>query len=123
MKHGPVQVAIVAPADAPKDPALQLVQDPAVPREYLPAGQMAGFTEPVGHAYPAGHGPSHVVSVWALFTPKYPAPHPVQAPAPTADHFPAGHTAAVGDVEPTTQKYPAAHWAVQVFAVWASTSP
>ncbi len=111
------------PWDAPKYPSSQLVQEVENAREYLPVGQMTGSPVPEGHAYPAGHVPVHVLLVWAVVLPKYPAVHAVQAPAPAADHCPKGHTAAVELEDPATQKYPAVHRPVHVGPICALTSP
>jgi hypothetical protein len=72
---------------------------------------------------PAGQGPVQAFEVRAVVAPYLPDGHGVQTDAPTPEYWPAGHAAAVADVDPGAQMYPAAHWPEQVTTVCPLVAP
>ncbi len=132
----PVQRALVMPDTAPYRPAAQLLQTPAPPKLYCPAGHTiaVALVQPAAHACPALHSPVHDDDTRPLMAPYVPAGHGavhaavdragvapyrpaaqlLQMPAPSRLYCPAGQMAAVALVDPATQKYPAAQLPLQL---------
>jgi hypothetical protein len=121
----PEQAEDVMAAVEPNRPAAQSVQVPDEAELHWPAAHVTAVAEvdPAGQANPAvqgpvqedtlrpvelpkrpaGHWAVQVLLVMADAAPYVPAGHGVQDPAPAKEYWPAGHRAAVGDVDPAAQ--------------------
>jgi hypothetical protein len=131
----PEQAAVTRAVVAPNFPAGHWVHADAPAREYWPAGQMEVVAEvdPAGHACPAEqlpvhdaevspaedpycpaeHSPVQSAVVMPVDEPYLPAAHWVQNAAPPREYCPAMHRAAVGEVDPAGQAYPAVQFPEQ----------
>jgi hypothetical protein len=67
------------------------------------------LVDPAGQAYPDVQGPVHAAVGRAVVLPYVPAGQAVQDDAPAREYCPTGHAAAVGDMDPAGQTYPAVH--------------
>jgi hypothetical protein len=121
----PEHDAVPTPGDDPNLPAGQMVQVPALAREYWPAGHMnaVALVDAATQAYPAGQDPEQPAVVCPDVAPKVPAGQAVQEPAPAREYVPAGQMDAVGDVDPEPQAYPAGHVPLHVATSMPATAP
>jgi hypothetical protein len=141
----PLQPALDRPAVAPYVPAGHALHTPAPPTLYRPAAHIAAvaLVDPATQAYPAlqlplhstdvrpsvapyvpaGHGAVQKADARAVVAPYRPALQFVHTLAPLALNVPAGHTDAVGDVDPATQKCPALQLPLQSAVVMPDTPP
>ena len=125
----PEHDAFGMPPTLPYRPAEQSTHTPDPPKLYVPAGHWlcVADVDPATHAYPAAQLPEHCDDVSPDTLPNRPAAHAplqeaelrpgsepyspalqfVQLLAPAVLNLPAGHTDAVPDTDPATQKYPA----------------
>ena len=101
----PVQRALVMPDTAPYRPAAQLLQTPAPPKLYCPAGHTiaVALVDPATQKYPAAQLLLQLTDGRPAVAPYVPAGHRLHWPAPPTLYWPATHIAAVALVEPATQ--------------------
>jgi hypothetical protein len=141
----PLHAADGRPAVAPYVPAGHALHNPAPLKLYWPTTHITAvaFVDPATQAcpalqlplhpaldrpavapyVPAGHGAVQEADARAGVAPYRPALQFVHTPDPATLYLPVGHTDAVGDVDPATQKYPALQLPLQPAVVMPDTPP
>ena len=143
--HAPEQAGVLTRLALPYCPGGHDEHVPAPPTLYCPTAQptAVALVDPVGHEYPAAHGPLHADVASPGDAPKRPASHGplhaavvnsgvapyrpalqlLQIAAPGREYCPGEHGTAVGVTEPAGHANPALQLPLQFAATAAGVAP